>query len=177
MLTFEGGLVSSSRVRRGLDAGDFYEVNGCLGRRHGLSGVVVQGDQRGRTIGFPTANLAVWDELLLPANGVYAAYAWVGDRRYAAAINVGVRPTVNGRDRTVEAYLLDYDGEELYGQTLRLAFERRIRPEQRFSGLNALRAQIQKDVDQVSGDFILNNATAMGFRGKLWSPMAIVPFW
>lgn len=149
LLTFEGSLVSSSRVRRGLDAGDFYDVNGCLGRRHTLSGVVVQGDQRGRTINFPTANLAVWDELLLPVNGVYAAYAWLGDRRYAAAANVGVRPTVNGRDRTVEAYILDYDGGEFYGETLRLAFERRIRDELRFSGLDALRAQIQQDVDQV----------------------------
>lgn len=148
LLTFEGSLISSSRVRRGLDAGDFYDVNGCLGRRHALSGVVVQGDQRGRRIGFPTANLAVWDELLLPANGVYAAYAWLGNRRYVAAANVGVRPTVNGGDRTVEAYLLDFD-EEIYGQTVRLAFERRIRAEQRFSGLDALRAQIEQDVDEV----------------------------
>jgi riboflavin kinase/FMN adenylyltransferase len=148
LLTFEGSLVSSSRVRQSLDVGDFHDVNGCLGRRHGLSGVVVQGDQRGRAIGFPTANLAVWDELLLPANGVYAAYAWVGERRYAAATNVGVRPTVDGRDRTVEAYLLDFD-EEIYGQTVRLKFEKRIRAEQRFSGLDTLRAQIQKDVDEV----------------------------
>jgi riboflavin kinase/FMN adenylyltransferase len=148
LVTFEGTLISSSRVRRSLDFGDIADVNGCLGRRHGLSGVVVQGDQRGRTIGFPTANLAVWEELLLPANGVYAAYAWLGDRRFAAAANIGVRPTVNGRDRTVEAYLLDFD-EDIYGQTLRLEFERRIRPEQRFSGLDALKAQIREDVDQV----------------------------
>ena len=148
LLTFEGSLISSSRVRRGLDVGDFYDVNGCLGRRHALSGVVVQGDQRGRRIGFPTANLAVWDELLLPANGVYAAYAWLGNRRYVAAANVGVRPTVNGGDRTVEAYLLDFD-EEIYGQTVRLAFERRIGAEKRFSGLDTLRAQIEQDVDEV----------------------------
>jgi riboflavin kinase / FMN adenylyltransferase len=148
LLTFEGSLVSSSRVRQSLDVGDFHDVNGCLGRRHGLSGVVVQGDQRGRLIGFPTANLAVWDELLLPANGVYAAYAWVNERRYAAAANVGIRPTVDGRDRTVEAYLLDFD-EEIYGQTVRLKFVKRIRPEQRFSGLDTLRAQIQKDVHEV----------------------------
>jgi len=148
LVMFDGALISSSRVRRSLDAGDFHDVNGCLARRHSLSGVVVRGDQRGRTIGFPTANLEVWEELLLPANGVYAAYAWVGDRRFAAAANVGVRPTVNGRDRTVEAYLLDFD-EDIYGQTVRLEFDRRIRPEQRFSGLEALRAQIQQDVDHV----------------------------
>jgi len=148
LLTFEGSLVSSSRVRQGINVGDFYDVNGCLGRRHALSGVVFKGDQRGRTIGFPTANLAVWEELLLPANGVYAATAWLGERRYVAATNVGVRPTVNGRERTVEAYLIDFD-EEIYGQTMRLEFEWRIRPEQRFSGLDALRAQIEQDVDEV----------------------------
>jgi riboflavin kinase/FMN adenylyltransferase len=148
LITFDGALISSSRVRQSLDVGDFQDVNGCLARRHSLSGVVIKGDQRGRTIGFPTANLAVWEELLLPANGVYATYAWLGDRRYAAAANIGVRPTVNGRDRTVEAYLLDFD-EEIYGQTLRIEFDSRIRPEKRFSGLDALRQQIQKDVDQV----------------------------
>jgi riboflavin kinase/FMN adenylyltransferase len=149
MITFEGALISSSRVRRGLDAGDFYDVNGCLGRHHALSGTVIKADQRGRTIGFPTANLDVWEELLLPADGVYAAYATLDGRLYAAAVNVGVRPTVNGRDRTVEAFLLDYEGEEFYGRTLRLDFEKRIRPEQRFSGLDALRAQIARDVEEV----------------------------
>jgi riboflavin kinase/FMN adenylyltransferase len=153
LLTFDGSLISSSRVRQSLNEGDFQDVNGCLARRHSLSGVVVKGDQRGRSIGFPTANLAVWEELLLPANGVYGTYAWVGDRRYAAAANVGIRPTVNGRDRTVEAYLLDFD-EDIYGQTLRLEFDMRIRPEKRFSSLDALREQIQKDVDQVRESLI-----------------------
>ncbi len=156
LVSFDGRLISSSRVRAGLGEGNFYDVNGCLGRRHSLGGVVVKGDQRGRTIGFPTANLAVWEELLLPANGVYAAYAWVAGRRYAAATNVGIRPTVDGSStRTVEAHILDFD-EEIYGQTVRLSFERRIRPEERFSGLDALRAQIARDVAEVrqelSGD-------------------------
>jgi riboflavin kinase/FMN adenylyltransferase len=148
MISFDGRPVSSSRVRRGLNDGDFYDVNGCLGRRHSLSGVVIQADQRGRTIGFPTANLDVWDELLLPANGVYAAYAWLGEQQYKAAVNVGVRPTVNGRDRTVEAYLLDFD-QQIYGQTLRLVFDHRIRSEQRFAGLDELKAQIARDVEEV----------------------------
>lgn len=148
LVTYDGELVSSSRVRRSLAAGDMVDVNGCLGRKHSLSGVVVQGDQRGRTIGFPTANLALWDELLLPADGVYAAYAWLGDQRYLSATNIGVRPTVNGRDRTVEAHLLDFDGD-LYGQTLRLEFIARIRPEKRFSGLGELQEQIHADVERV----------------------------
>jgi len=145
LVTVDDKLVSSSRVRRGLTVGDIVDVNACLGRSHNLSGVVVLGDQRGRTIGFPTANLAVWEELLLPADGVYGAYTWIDGRRYMTATNVGVRPTVNGRERTVEAHVLDFDGD-LYGQTLRLAFIERIRAEKRFSGLQELQAQIREDV-------------------------------
>lgn len=148
MLTFEDEIVSSSRVRRSLREGDISDVTGCLGRRHSLQGVVVQGDKRGRTIGFPTANLALWDELLLPANGVYATMATLGDREFMAAANVGVRPTVDGSERTVEAHLLDFD-EEIYGQPLRLAFVQRIRPERRFAGLAELQAQITRDVTEV----------------------------
>jgi riboflavin kinase/FMN adenylyltransferase len=135
-------------VRRALEAGNITELNGCLGRRYSLSGVVTRGDQRGRTIGFPTANLAVWDELLLPAYGVYATYAWLNGRRFAAATNVGVRPTVDGQRLTVEAYLLDFD-EDIYGQTVQLEFVGRIRPEMKFSGLESLKAQIADDVAAV----------------------------
>lgn len=148
MTTWQGEVVSSSRVRRALEAGNISELNGCLGRLHALSGTVVRGDQRGRTIGFPTANLAVWDELLLPANGVYATYAWVDGRRFAAATNVGVRPTVDGQRLTIEAYLLDFD-ENIYGKTIQLEFVNRIRPEMKFSGIEALKAQIAADVTAV----------------------------
>ncbi|MCZ7670078.1 MAG: hypothetical protein M5U34_24340 [Chloroflexi bacterium] len=97
MVEVDDDWVSSSRIRRRLTEGQIEEVNACLGRPFQVSGEVVLGDRRGHTIGFPTANLEVWDELLLPANGVYATYAWVGQRRYLAATNVGIRPTVNGR--------------------------------------------------------------------------------
>ena len=113
MVQWDGRLVSSSRVRKSLSEGYISDVNGCLGRAYSLSGIVVRGDQRGRTIGFPTANLALWEELLLPANGVYATYAWIEDRRFLAATNVGVRPTINGGDRVVEAHLLDFDERSL----------------------------------------------------------------
>lgn len=145
-----GESVSSSRVRRALTAGAVAEVNACLGRPFHVSGEVVYGDQRGRTIGFPTANLDAWEELLLPANGVYATYAWVGERRYAAATNVGIRPTVNGRGVTVEAHLLDFSGD-LYGQTLRVQFMERVRAEKKFAGLAELQAQIQSDVAAIRG--------------------------
>lgn len=148
MARWNGELVSSSRIRKGLAEGDMADVNGCLGRPYALSGIVVKGDQRGRTIGFPTANLALWDELLLPADGVYATYAAVGDRQYEAATNVGLRPTVNGRKRLVEAHLLDFDGD-IYGQTIKVFFIRRIRSEQKFSGLRELKAQIEADVMEV----------------------------
>ena len=145
MVAVSGDRVSSSRVRHGLLAGDVADAAACLGRPFHVCGEVVYGDQRGRTIGFPTANLGVWEELLLPGNGVYATYAWVGERRYLAATNVGIRPTVNGGNVTVEAHLLDFAGD-LYGQTLRLEFISRIRPEKRFGSLPELQAQIQADV-------------------------------
>lgn len=148
MATWQGELVSSRRVRNGLERGDIADVNGCLGRLYGMAGIVVKGDQRGRTIGFPTANLSVWDELLLPANGVYAAYAWLGRRRFQAATNVGVRPTVDGNRLTIEAHLLDFD-EDIYGEWMRLEFVGRVRSEMKFSGLDALKAQIAADVDEV----------------------------
>lgn len=150
MVTVAGDWVSSSRIRRCLGEGNVTDVNACLGRPFHVTGEVVYGDQRGRTIGFPTANLAAWEELLLPANGVYAAYAWVGEQRYIAATNVGVRPTVNGRGVTVEAHLLDFAGD-LYGQTLRVEFVHRIRPEKKFSGLPELVTQIQDDVRVIRG--------------------------
>ncbi|MCP5096154.1 MAG: bifunctional riboflavin kinase/FAD synthetase [Chloroflexi bacterium] len=145
MVEWNGELVSSSRVRRSLVNGEIEEVNGCLGRPYQLDGTITLGDQRGRTIGFPTANLAIWDELILPANGVYATYATVGQTQHMAATNVGVRPTVNGQKLTVEAHLLDFDGD-LYDKPMTLSFITRIRPETKFNGLDALKAQIDADV-------------------------------
>ena len=152
---WNGDMVSSRRVRAALEAGDMAEVTGCLGRYFGVRGPVVKGDQRGRTIGFPTANLAVWDELFLPGNGVYATYIWVRGQRWAAATNVGVRPTVDGLKLTVEAHILDFD-DDIYGEDVRLEFVRRIRPEMKFSGLKELKAQIAADVAQVRGELLLS---------------------
>lgn len=148
MVQLGDGLVSSSRVRAGLASGDMVDVAGCLARPYHVRGTVVMGDQRGRTIGFPTANLDVWAEQLLPANGVYATYVWVGDQRHIAATNVGVRPTINGGNVTVEAHLLDFNGD-LYGQELKLAFIDHVRPEMKFDGLPALQTQIEADVSAI----------------------------
>jgi len=148
MVMWQAERVSSSRIRRSLLEGDMVEVAGCLGRPYQVSGTIVKGAQMGRTIGFPTANIDYWSEQLLPTNGVYATYAWLGHTRYQAATNVGVRPTVNGAALTVEAHLLDFDAD-IYGRTLRLEFVNRIRPEMKFSGLDALKAEIQADVKRV----------------------------
>jgi riboflavin kinase/FMN adenylyltransferase len=148
LVAWDGEVVSSRRVRNALEEGHISEVNGCLGRFYSLAGLVVKGDQRGRTLGFPTANLAVWDELLLPGNGVYATYAWAGGARHKAATNIGVRPTVDGLKLTVEAHLLDFD-QDIYGEEVRLEFVQRIRPEMKFPGLDALKAQIAADAATV----------------------------
>jgi riboflavin kinase/FMN adenylyltransferase len=146
--TWDGEDVSSSRIRYALAAGNIGDVNGCMGRRFSLGGAIMRGDQRGRKIGFPTANLDVWEQQLLPGKGVYATYAWLGEERFQAATNVGVRPTVDGEHLSVEAHLLDFD-RDIYGEWLRLEFVERVRDEQKFPGLDALKAQIAADVRTV----------------------------
>ena len=149
----ERGLaVSSSAIRDALRAGDAAGASARLGRAHALPGTVVRGAQRGRTIGFPTANLQpVSDRLLVPADGVYATRVQVGDAGVAwhdAMTNVGTRPTVEeGGGRTIESHLLGFDGD-LYGRAVRVAFHRRLRDERRFDGLDALTAQLREDAEQ-----------------------------
>ena len=148
LVKWQGERVSSSRIRRALAEGEMAEVNGCLGRPFRVSGTVTMGDQRGRELGFPTANLAVWEKQLLPANGVYAAYATLGGKEYRAATNVGIRPTVNDRQLLVEAHLFDFQ-REIYGETLALDFVQRVRDERKFPDLEALTTQIRLDVATV----------------------------
>lgn len=140
--------VSSSRVRRALAEGDVSEAAYCLGRPFRLRGGVVEGERRGHTIGIPTANLDIAEEHAVPAHGVYAAWAWVGDQRVPSVVNIGVRPTFDSSARTVvEAHLLDFNAN-LYGQDLMLDFVARLRGEQRFEGVAALLAQIDRDIEQ-----------------------------
>lgn len=143
------GVFSSTRAREALEGGDLAGVERCLGRAHALSGRVVHGAARGRTLGFPTANL---DGVLeaLPPFGVYACRAEHLDApargRTPAVLNIGLRPTL-AAGFSVEAHLLDFSGD-LYDQRLRLHLTARLRDELRFSGLPALQAQIQQDVEQ-----------------------------
>ena len=142
----DGEEVSSDAIRRHLDVGDVAAAGKLLGRAPAASGPVVEGAKRGRTIGFPTANIAVPEGLALPANGVYAAVATSPElpRAYRAMVNIGTRPTFDGGPRTVEAHVLDFDGN-LYGVLLTLHFVDRLRDEQRFDGVAALVAQLERD--------------------------------
>jgi riboflavin kinase/FMN adenylyltransferase len=141
------GGISSTRIRELVAAGEVGEAARLLGRPYVLRGEVVVGDRRGRSIGFPTANVLPDPAVVVPARGVYAGFVRVGKDVYAAATNVGVAPTFEGREDRVEAYLLDFQGD-LYGRVVDVSFLRRIRPEEKFSGVEELKAQIARDVEE-----------------------------
>lgn len=142
-------VISSSRIREYLMQGRVADAARALGRFYEVRGRVVPGDGRGRSINIPTANLDVSSEKLIPANGVYACHAWVGERRYPAVTNIGFRPTFDtkGERPHIEAHLLDFNGD-LYGQELRLEFVSRLRAEQRFASVDALIQQIRQDIEK-----------------------------
>ncbi len=150
-----GKTISSSQIRRLIAEGEVQEVRALLGRPFRLGGPVIEGAKRGRTIGIPTANLAVDEHRAVPARGVYVCHAWVapspdagtGLTRVTAVTNIGLRPTFeNGPVRTsIEAHLLDFN-EDVYGQVIQLDFLIRLREEQKFSGIEALVNQIKQDI-------------------------------
>jgi riboflavin kinase/FMN adenylyltransferase len=143
LVEVDGETVSSTRIRALVAAGDMEGARHCLGAPFMVEGTVVEGDQRGRELGFPTANIVPDDRLLIPGHGVYAAFA----DGVPAAVNVGVRPTFDsGRGVLIETYLIDRD-EDLYGRTLRVAFVERLRGEKRFASVEDLIAQMRIDVE------------------------------
>jgi riboflavin kinase/FMN adenylyltransferase len=143
LVEVDGETVSSTRIRAQVAAGDMEGARHCLGAPFMVEGTVVEGDQRGRALGFPTANLVPDDRLAIPGHGVYAAFA----NGAPAAVNVGIRPTFDsGRGVLIETYLIDRD-EDLYGSTLRVAFVERLRGERRFAGVEELIAQMRIDVE------------------------------
>ena len=144
LVEVEGETVSSTRIRALLSAGEVDDAAECLGSPFMLEGEVVSGDRRGRSLGFPTANLVPDDALVCPGHGVYAAFA----NGRPAAVSIGVRPTFEtGRGVLIETHLIDHD-EDLYGRTLRVAFAKRLRGERRFSGTEELIAQMRRDVEE-----------------------------
>ena len=142
-----GEFVTSSRIRGLVLSGRIREAARLLGRFYSVVGEVVHGDHRGRLLGFPTANLEVRAERIVPPNGVYAGHAWVGKDRYGAVMNIGVRPTFGDHERLLEAHLLNFDSD-LYGTDLMVEFVERLRPEVEFDSAQALIAQMQKDKAQ-----------------------------
>ena len=139
--------ISSSRIRALLEKGDVENAGRLLGHPHILTGTVVAGQRLGRTIGVPTANLLLPEELVRPAFGVYACLATVENRKFVAVTNIGTRPTVDGQNVTVEPWILDFDGD-LYGQEISLQFHKFLRPEQKFADLESLKTQIHQDAAQ-----------------------------
>ncbi|MBN1936152.1 MAG: bifunctional riboflavin kinase/FAD synthetase [Anaerolineae bacterium] len=139
------GKVSSSQIRARLREGDVETAGRLLGRRYRLSGEVVHGAKRGRDLGFPTANVAVTPNRIVPANGIYATWAYLGDERYPSVTNIGTRPSFDNGARSIEAYLLDFT-DSIYGYDLVLEFVARLRPEQRFANVQDLIARIEQDV-------------------------------
>ena len=149
-VNINGSLISSSLVRKALSAGCVEDAALALGRFYSVTGEVVHGNSRGHQLGFPTANLSVWKEQLIPAYGIYACWAWVDGQRRPAATSIGVRPTfeMHPVSPSIETYLLDFN-RNLYGQQLRLEFVARLRDELRFNSIDALVEQIHIDVENV----------------------------
>lgn len=150
-----GRVVSSTAIRTQLEECRVEEAMEMLGYGYSLSGVIVSGNRIGRTIGFPTANLELYDPLkAVPGNGVYQVDVFVLGKHYKGVCNVGVRPTVTdcGR-RVIETHILDFE-EDIYGLDMRMTFLRFIRPEQKFTSLDALKSRLKDDVEVVRNSFL-----------------------
>lgn len=144
---FENGIkVSSTYIRESLEQGDLDMAERLLGRPYEVTGLIVHGDKRGRTIGFPTANLQLEQPYVSPRLGVYAITAWLGDQAYPGVLNHGLKPTFNKQDvqPVMEAHLFDFDNE-IYGEQLRIQFRSFIRPERKFNSVDELVQQITAD--------------------------------
>lgn len=144
-LLLDGLLVKSRVIREKLTEGDVAVSRRLLGRTFSLAGQVVTGDKRGRTLGFPTANVDVSKVMAHPADGIYATWTLIDGVRWPSATSIGVRPTFGLSDRLVEVYILDFDGD-LYGQELEVEFVDKLRDQETFSSLDALVEQINRDV-------------------------------
>ncbi|HSG41593.1 MAG TPA: bifunctional riboflavin kinase/FAD synthetase [Anaerolineales bacterium] len=144
----ESGVISSTEIRKLITVGKVAEAAHLMGHPYQLQGLVAHGDQRGRTIGYPTANINYASEKVVPAGGIYACWAYVGEEKHKAAINIGTNPTFTPDKKTlnVEAYLLEF-GRDIYGEILQLEFIERFRDELKFDTVDALIKQIEQDVE------------------------------
>ena len=148
--TIDGEIVSSTLVRQALAQSDMIKVKKLLNRYFYILGKVVTADKRGRTMGFPTANLDIPPRQALPDNGVFATLAYVDGKKFASATNIGIRPTFGSNKKTVETHLLSYQGD-LYSKSIKVEFVQKLRDEQNFSSTEELKAQISKDILETEG--------------------------
>ncbi|MBI5288395.1 MAG: riboflavin biosynthesis protein RibF [Chloroflexi bacterium] len=151
-LDADGGRVSATAIRRAIGAGEMEVAEALLGRPFSLRGPVIRGAERGRVLGFPTANMAITPDRVMPAFGVYVTRAHTGGRSYMGATNVGIKPTFDQARASVETYVLDLEGD-LYGREIRIEMLHRLRDEMKFDDLDALTAAIKTDVDAVRAYF------------------------
>ncbi|MBA7503020.1 Bifunctional riboflavin kinase/FMN adenylyltransferase [subsurface metagenome] len=145
--TIDGETASSTLVRQTLTQGNMEKVTKLMRHRFSISAKVITGDKRGHALEFPTANLDIGSQQVLPGNGVYASIAHADGKQFASATNIGIRPTFGQGGKTVETYLIDYHSE-LYGKELKVEFIHKIRDEQRFTSPQELKSQIEKDVEK-----------------------------
>lgn len=141
---YENEVVSSSKIRKLIHAGNVLQATKLLGKHFYVTGTVVRGFHRGHSIGFPTANLDISATKVIPANGVYRGWCERGGKYYRAMMNIGFNPTFENKLLSVEAHILDF-GEDLYGEQIRIHFYDKLRDEQKFDGIDALKAQLNKD--------------------------------
>ncbi|WP_448588908.1 bifunctional riboflavin kinase/FAD synthetase [Thermodesulfobium sp.] len=152
---FNGLPISSSRIRRLIISGKIEEANKLLGWDFFVSGEVIHGDRIGTFLGFPTANLRLPEYKIIPQSGVYAAEVEISGKRYLGALNIGVKPTVGGKKRSVEVHVIDFEGD-LYQEVITVKFKYKIRDEIKFDSIIALKKQIRADIDNIKANYEMN---------------------
>ena len=148
--------VSSTHIRELVDNGDVDKVNKYLGYNFLIKGKIIKGKQLGRTIGFPTANIKINDNLLIPKKGVYVTSVYIDDNIYYGATNIGYNPTVKGESLSIETNILEFS-EDIYGKIIKLEFLERIRDEKKFNSIDELKLQLKKDTDYIYKNYICKN--------------------
>lgn len=149
--------VSSTHVKDLIYAGRVDEIKNYLGRNYTIEGTVIHAKQLGRTLGFPTANLRLQENLIIPKRGIYATKVYIGNEVYAGATNIGYNPTVDGEKMSVETNILEFD-KDIYGKTIKLEFLERIRDEKKFKDLNELKIQLKMDTNYIYKKYICKSS-------------------
>ena len=157
---YNDSVVSSTRIREAIIDGNMEEAFNMLARPYSLEGKVIHGKKLGRTIGFPTANISINKNMIIPKVGIYATKVYVNGKIYYGATNIGYNPTVNGDNLSIETNILNFD-EDIYGKVITIEFLERIRDEKKFNGIEELKSQLQKDTNYVCKKYICKREKVM----------------